>query len=54
MGKTRGFVEFKNEDDIEGIPIGPVWIRGKKQSEWLSKPEAIRRARNLDLEFREI
>lgn len=42
---------FKNEDEIDGIPIGPVWIDGEKQKEWMTKPDAIRLAREKKMPF---
>lgn len=60
MGKVEGplyqkyfkdRVCFKDEDEIDGIPIGPVWIDGVKQDEWMFKPDAIRLASEKNLPF---
>lgn len=38
-------VSFKDEDEVDGVPVGPVWITDvdgeAKDQGWMTKPEAI-------------
>jgi len=51
-------VRFKHEDEVDGIPIGPVIVRDPDGSEgspsdWVTKPQALEIARRLGVELGE-
>lgn len=39
-------VQWKDEDEEDGVPIGPVWINDVPR-EWLTKPQALALAKEL-------
>lgn len=47
-------VQWKDEDEIDGEPIGPVWVKGIKLDVWQTKRVAMNMAKELELEFEEV
>ena len=54
MPIKKGYVQFKDEGEIEGITIGPVWVDGEKRDGWMFKPDALKLAKSLGLEFEDV
>lgn len=47
-------VQWKDEDEIDGEPIGPVWVKGIRYIGWQTKWVAMQMAKELELEFEEV
>ena len=54
-------VAFKDEDEEEGVSIGPVWfvvedelIPVMENTLWMDKPEAIKMAKHYGLPFKDV
>jgi hypothetical protein len=52
-GALQGKVVFKHEQTLDRRAVGPVWVNGTKESQWVTRADARAKAKRLGLEFEE-
>ena len=50
----EGYVNWKDEDEVDGQAIGPVWVNGERLEMWQTRRHAQRLAKELGLQFEEV
>ena len=55
--RANAVLQWKDEDEIEGVNVGPAWLvrpSGREDKGWMTKPDALALARELGCKFEEV